>query len=175
MSAPETDDSVARTTRRGSIAILAFWVAMLGLLYMGFSYVEQRQQAAYVAHVGEQGELVIPRGRDGHFRVAGEVNGQAVMFLVDTGASSVAVSEAFAQKAGLSGGVAITLQTANGTLPGRMLRNVPVRASHLGSVPAVVAVGLVGLDEDEALLGQSFLSRFDIQIVQNEMRLTPRS
>ena len=175
MSAPETDDSVLRTTRRGSIAILAFWVAMLGLLYMGFSYVEQRQEAAYVAHAGDQGELVIPRVRDGHFRVAGEVNGEAVVFLVDTGASSVAVSEAFAQKAGLTGGFAITLQTANGAVPGRMLRNVPVRAGHLGSVPAVVAVGLVGLDEDKALLGQSFLSRFDIQIVQDEMRLTPRS
>jgi len=175
MSSPESDDSVVRTTRRGSLAILAFWVVMMGMLYLGFSYVEQRQQAAYVAHAGEQGELVIPRGRDGHFRVNGEVNGQSVVFLVDTGASSVAVSEAFAQRAGLTGGQAITLQTANGALPGRMLRNVPVRAGHLGSVPAVVAVGLVGLDEDKALLGQSYLSRFDIQILQNEMRLIPRS
>lgn len=174
MPTPEHDNSVVRTTRRGSFAILVFWGAMLGVLYLGFSYVEQRQQAAYVAHAGDQGELVIPRGRDGHFRVTGEVNGLAVVFLVDTGASSVAISEALAQKAGLTGGQVITLQTANGALPGRMLRNVPVRAGHLGPTPAVVAVGLVGLDEDKALLGQSFLSRFDIQIVQHEMRLTPR-
>ena len=37
-----------------------------------------------------------------------------------------------------------------------------------------VAVGLVGEDGGQALLGQAFLSRFDIQILQGEMRLTPR-
>jgi hypothetical protein len=49
-----------------------------------------------------------------------------------------------------------------------------VQAGHLGLNGTTVAVGLVGLDKDKALLGQSFLSRFDIQILQGEMRLTPR-
>ena len=99
MSVPDT--SVARTTRRGALGITLFWLALMGALYLGFDQVERRQQASYVAHEGSDGELVIPRGPDGHFRVAGRVNGQPVEFLIDTGASSVTVSEAFARAAGL--------------------------------------------------------------------------
>ncbi len=171
---PEPGRLVARTTRRGALAIAAFWLVLMGLLYLVFDQVEQRQQVRYMAHEGGAGELVIPRGPDGHFRVAGRVNGQPVEFLVDTGASTVTVSEAFARMAGLDGGQSVTFQTANGELQGRMLRRVPVQAGHLGLAATQVAVGLVGLESGEALLGQSFLSRFDIHIRQGEMRLSPR-
>lgn len=166
--------SVAQTARRGALGIAAFWLALMGLLYLGFEHVEQRREAGSQPFANAQGELVIPRGRDGHFRVAGQVNGQAVTFLVDTGASSVTVSEDFARRANLEGGQNVTFQTANGPLQGRVVRQVPVQAGHLGLNGTTVAVGLVGLDNDKALLGQSFLSRFDIQILQGEMRLTPR-
>jgi aspartyl protease family protein len=97
-----------------------------------------------------------------------------VSFLVDTGASSVTVSEALAQRAGLEGGQPVTFQTANGTLRGRVLRQVPVRVGHLALPGVTVAVGMVGKPPEIALLGQSFLSRYDIQILQHEMRLVPR-
>lgn len=165
---------VQRTVRRGAWGITAFWLLLLALLYWGFEHVEQRRTAAYHAHEGSGGELVIPRGPDGHFHVEGRVNGQAVSFLVDTGATSVTVSETLAQRAGLEGGQSVTFQTANGPLPGRLLRQVPVQAGHLALPGVTVAVGLVGKLPEMALLGQSFLSRYDIQILQNEMRLVPR-
>ncbi len=166
--------NVAQTARRGALGIVVFWLALMGVLYLGFDHFEQRREAGSQPYATEQGELVIPRGRDGHFRVQGQVNGQDVTFLVDTGASTVTVSEAFARRASLEGGQSVTFQTANGPLQGRVLRQVPVQAGHLGLSGTTVAVGLVGLDADKALLGQSFLSRFDIQILQGEMRLTPR-
>lgn len=166
--------SVAQTTRRGALGIVVFWLALMGVLYFAFDHFEQRREAGNQTYANDQGELVIPRGRDGHFRVQGQVNGEAVTFLVDTGASSVTVSEDFARRARLEGGQSVTFQTANGSLQGRVLRQVPVQAGHLGLNGTTVAVGLVGLDADKALLGQSFLSRFDIQILKGEMRLTPR-
>lgn len=174
MAAPPNHDSVHRTVRRGAWGITAFWLLLLGLLFLGFDHLEQRRTAAYQAHEGSGGELVIPRGPDGHFRVDGRVNGQAVSFLVDTGATSVTVSEALAQRAGLDGGQSVTFQTANGALPGRLLRQVPVQVGHLTLPGATVAVGMVGKPPEFALLGQSFLSRYDIQILSNEMRLVPR-
>jgi aspartyl protease family protein len=167
-------DPVQRTVRRGAWGITAFWLLLLGLLFLGFDYVEQRRVAGYQAHEGSGGELVIPRGRDGHFHVDGLVNGQAVSFLVDTGATSVTVSEALALRADLQGGQPVTFQTANGRLPGRLLRQVPVQVGHLALPGVTVAVGMVGKPAEIALLGQSFLSRYDIQILQNEMRLVPR-
>ena len=172
--ADPSNDPVHRTVRRGAWGITAFWLLLLGLLFLGFDHFEQQRVAAYQAHEGGAGELVIPRGPDGHFRVDGRVNGNAVSFLVDTGATSVTVSEALARRAGLEGGQSVVFQTANGTLPGRLLRQVPVQAGHLALPGVTVAVGMVGKQPEVALLGQSFLSRYDIQILRNEMRLLPR-
>jgi aspartyl protease family protein len=167
-------DPVHRTVRRGAWGITAFWLLLLGLLFLGFDHMEKRRTAGYQAHEGGGGELVIPRRPDGHFYVEGRVNGHAVSFLVDTGATSVTVSEALAQRAGLEGGQPVTFQTANGTLPGRLVRQVPVQAGHLALPGVTVAVGMAGKPPEVALLGQNFLSRYDIQILQNEMRLVPR-
>jgi aspartyl protease family protein len=167
-------DPVHRTVRRGAWGITAFWLLLLGLLFLGFDHMEKRRTAGYQAHEGGGGELVIPRRPDGHFYVEGRVNGHAVSFLVDTGATTVTVSEALAQRAGLKGGQSVIFQTANGTLPGRLLRQVPVQAGHLALPGVTVAVGMVGKPPEVALLGQNFLSRYDIQILQNEMRLVPR-
>jgi aspartyl protease family protein len=167
-------DPVHRTVRRGAWGITAFWLLLLGLLFLGFEHMEKRRTAGYQAHEGGGGELVIPRRPDGHFYVEGRVNGHAVSFLVDTGATTVTVSEALAQRAGLKGGQSVTFQTANGTLPGRLVRQVPVQAGHLALPGVTVAVGMVGKPPEVALLGQNFLSRYDIQILQNEMRLVPR-
>lgn len=172
--ADPSGDPVHRTVRRGAWGITAFWLLLLGLLFLGFDHMEKRRTAGYQAHEGSGGELVIPRESDGHFYVAGRVNGQPVSFLVDTGATTVTVSEAFAQRAGLKGGQPVTFQTANGTLPGRLLRQVPVQAGHLALPGVTVAVGMVGKPPEVALLGQNFLSRYDIQILQKEMRLVPR-
>lgn len=172
--ADPASDRVQRTVRHGAWGITAFWLLLLGLLFLGFDHMEKRRTASYQAHEGSGGELVIPRGPDGHFHVEGRVNGQAVSFLVDTGASSVTVSEALAQRAGLEGGRSVIFQTANGELPGRLLRQVPVQAGHLALPGVTVAVGMVGKPPEVALLGQSFLSRYDIQILKNEMRLMPR-
>jgi aspartyl protease family protein len=167
-------DPVHRTVRRGAWGITAFWLLLLALLFLGFDHMEKRRTAGYQAHEGGRGELVIPRRPDGHFYVEGRVNGHAVSFLVDTGATSVTVSEALAQRAGLEGGQPVTFQTANGTLAGRLVRQVPVQVGHLALPGVTVAVGMVGKPPEVALLGQNFLSRYDIQILQNEMRLVPR-
>ena len=150
------------------------WLALGGVMYWGFEYVEQSRQAKLRPYTGGAGELVIPRQRDGHFHVQGEVNRQPVTFLVDTGASHVSVSQALADRAGLPQGAPITLSTANGTRAGQLVRGVPVRAGSLVLNDASVSVGLSGLPADQALLGQSFLKHFDVEIGRDTMVLRRR-
>jgi aspartyl protease family protein len=143
-------------------------------MYWGFEYFEQSRQAKLQPYTGGAGELVIPLQRDGHFHVPGEVNRQPVTFLVDTGASHVSVSQALAEQAGLPAGAPITLSTANGTRAGQLVRGVPVRAGSLVLNDASVSVGLSGLPAHQALLGQSFLKHFDVEIGRDAMVLRQR-
>ncbi len=165
--------SVARTARRGALGVLLFWLALLATLYFGFDAYQSRQAERFKSYTSTTGELVIPRGPDGHFHVDGEINGHPVRFLVDTGASMVSVTDAFAEQARLLGGTLAVFQTANGEREGRILRDVPVR---VGSLAAKVrlGVGVTANSADEGLLGQSFLRQFDVQISQNQMVLKAR-
>ncbi|WP_296509613.1 retropepsin-like aspartic protease [Rhodoferax sp.] len=154
----------------GLIPLILFWCAVMGLLYAGMTYYLRPKQV----QVQASGDLVIQRALDGHFYAPGRIQGQDVMFLVDTGASLVTVSEALARQAGLSGGTPTTFRTANGDRPGRVVEGVAV---HLGPVEfnrVRVGVGLSVGDDNQALLGQTFLSKFDITLSKDQMVLKPR-
>lgn len=163
-----------QATRLGAFAIAAVWLAVAGVLYLVFDRMEQKRQASLKPYALSSGDLVIPRQRDGHFHVEGEVNRQPVRFLVDTGASHVSVSQALAEQAGLPAGQSITLHTANGQRPGQLVRSVPVRAGHLVLNDTSITVGLSGMAPEQALLGQAFLKHFDVEISRDEMVLRQR-
>lgn len=169
---PDTS-STTRTMRRSTLALLGFWLAVAALLWAGFKWYEIRQAARFVAYTSSTGELIIPRSRDGHFYVEGEVNHQPVQFLVDTGASSVAVTEQLARAARLPKGQPIVLRTASGTSAGELVRGVPVKVGPLSYNETAVTVGLYAERADVALLGQSFLRHFDVRITAGQMTLRP--
>ncbi len=54
------------------------------------------------------------------------------------------------------------------------MRGVPVRAGSLVLNDASVSVGLSGLPANQALLGQSFLKHFDVEIGRDAMVLRQR-
>ena len=142
----------------------------MGLLYVVMTQVLKPKPVTITAN----GDLVIPRARDGHYYAEGTVGGKPVMFMVDTGATMVTVSEAFARAAALDAGLPTTFQTANGTLQGRFVKDVPVTLGPIRVSSVRVGVGLVGGGPDEALLGQSFLGKFDILMAADRMTLRLR-
>lgn len=154
----------------GLIPMLLFWFAVMGLVYGLMTYYLKPKQAQVLAN----GDLVIPRAHDGHFYTPGSINGREVMFLVDTGASLVSVSEPLAQAASVNGGVPTTFHTANGERSGRVVDGVVVSVGPLRVSNVRVGVGLSLGDDNQALLGQSFLSKFDISLGQNQMVLRAR-
>lgn len=141
-----------------------YWAAILAIL-IGLTALYQ----AVVRHDGgmslardSEGRalVVLQRQRNGHFSAAGAINGYAVPFLVDTGATDVAVSERLARAIGLEFGPRIGIMTAAGPVSGWMTRLDSVRlgAFELRDVRATIAPGL----GEQALLGMSFLKHFSI-------------
>jgi aspartyl protease family protein len=160
---------VSRGNRWAPLGIVVFWLAIMAALYLGFKQYEQPKTI-----ISANGDVVIKRARDGHFYVAGHVNGNPVKFLVDTGATLVGVSEKFAQKAGLVGGEPTVFKTANGGLSGRIIANVPINVGPIAVSGIRVGVGLEGHDANDALLVQNFLAKFDVILRENQMILRKR-
>lgn len=118
--------------------------------------------------------IVLPMGPGGHFMGAGAINGRPVQFLVDTGATTVALSQAEANRIGLDWkrGRALTTHTANGSVP---VHAVVLDSVRLGGVElANVAAVVVPADMPAVLLGNSFLNRFSMQRQADVMRLDKR-
>jgi len=129
--------------------------------------------AIHAASPTTQRVLPAPDAR-GHDVADGSVNGSAVRFLVDTGATAVTLSTEFARRAGLDPREAkpVLVLTANGRVMGRQLRldRVAVGGLVLHQVDAIVQDGL----GDQALLGPSFLSRTDLRREGDRLVLSPR-
>lgn len=157
-------------TQTGLIPMMIFWCAVMGLLYLLMTHYLKPKQAQVLSN----GDLVIQRSTDGHFYTLGTINGQEAKFMVDTGASLVSVSEDFAQRAFLSGGTATTFHTANGSRPGRIVDGVAMAIGPVSVSNVRVGVGLRMGEDNEALLGQSFLSKFDITMSKDQMVLRAR-
>ncbi len=105
--------------------------------------------------------LTLDRDRSGHFLTEARINGQRVNFMVDTGASVVAINASSAAHFGLypsRGDFTANVTTANGTIKGARTRLAMV---EVGGLVLRDVDALVLPDEalSENLLGLSFLSR----------------
>ena len=103
----------------------------------------------------------IARGGDGHYRVAGSIGGQPMQFLVDTGATSVALNESQARRLGVdfrTQGRPMVVNTASGTARAWLVTLDRVKIGPL-EVLGVEAAVLEGDSPTDALLGMSFLNR----------------
>jgi aspartyl protease family protein len=105
--------------------------------------------------------LNIPRDQRGHFQADGRIDGQRITFMVDTGASVVALNESSAARFGLRptpGQYTANVSTANGTVKAARTR---IEMLDVGGLIVRDVDAMVLPDEalSENLLGLSFLSR----------------
>ena len=123
---------------------------------------------------GSGKQIVITSESGGHFVTSGSINGKSVRFMVDTGATSVAVSQAEAERIGLdykSGQRGFT-STANGAVPAyrATLASVRIGDVMVYNVDAIV----IPSPMPYVLLGNSFLSRFQMRRDNDRMTLERR-
>lgn len=121
----------------------------------------------------ERRQLSIAQGQGGHYWVAGSINGQPVQFLVDTGATSVAVSEIQARRLGIDyrvDGRQMVVNTASGTAKAWRVQLNSVKVGTI-DVLGVEAVVVEGAAPSDALLGMSFLGRVSWREDQGVLKL----
>jgi aspartyl protease family protein len=123
---------------------------------------------------GRGTRIVLPVGGGGHFHAQGSINGRSVNFMVDTGATTVAMSADYAQQIGLEfmKGRPVVMNTANGQARAWYLKLSSVRIGDVEvyDVDAVVSMQPMPF----ILLGNSFLNRFDMKRSSDQMVLERR-
>jgi aspartyl protease family protein len=106
------------------------------------------------------GDFTLTRAPDGHFYTDAQVNGTIIRFLVDTGASSVALSKADAAKIGLQFSDADFTAMGQGAGGALSLKPVMIDRIIIGTTDAANVEGvIVNSDMKTSLLGQSWLKR----------------
>ena len=123
---------------------------------------------------GTGSQIVLTAGLGGHFVTSGSINGKAVQFLVDTGASMVAMGQADADRLGLNykNGPRGMVNTANGSVP---VHRTSLNVVRIGDVQVYNVEAIVmPAQMDTILLGNSFLTRFQMKRENDRMTLDRR-
>ncbi len=153
------------TRRIGKVMTFSAWIVALVLLTLFFNNKLDKQrnpnQAVY-SRINEAGvqEVLLKRNRFGHYVTSGTVNGHSVEFLLDTGASDVAIPAELADKLGLKRGAPVQYQTANGVVTAyrTVIDSVSIGPMVVRNVPASINPGFRDM---EILLGMSVLKHVE--------------
>lgn len=114
--------------------------------------------------------IVLAQNNRGHYLASGHINGQEVVFLLDTGATQVAIPQGLAKKLQLKQGHELGLNTAGGVVIGHTTRikKLTFGPFTLHDLSAVIMPS----DSDEILLGMNALRQFEL--IQRNGELTIR-
>ena len=161
-----------RFTGGNTQLIAVGWLLLLGAMFwFFFDWNEREAHPNRNMKAAASAEIVLQRSRDGHYYADGEINGRRVNFMLDTGATQIALSRGLASELGLKLGSSLVLQTAAGPAAGYAVRLASVRlgAIEISDLGAVVSEGL---REPTVLLGMNFLRR--LEMIQRGDQLTLR-
>lgn len=168
----------AEVQRTGRLMMILAWVGGLALLTLLFEDVLESRfnpNATPQVQMAADGvsEVVLERNPQGHYVAGGAINGTPAIFLLDTGATDVAIPEALAKRLGLErsgGGIS---QTANGPVAvwHTRLDEVRLGALRMRDVRAVILPSMQA--SDPVLLGMSFLKRVDFSQSDGRLLLRP--
>lgn len=149
--------------------LVTIWLVVTLVIFLAIKAWERHREASRFQLAGQT--IVLTRSADGHFHWPGRVGSIEVDFLVDTGATSTALPQGLAERAGLTPIGAVRAQTAAGAAQGFVARadialDGGVRADRL-----VVTV-LPGLAAP--LLGMDVLGRLHFSQKPGELRIEPQ-
>jgi aspartyl protease family protein len=150
------------------------WLLLIVGLMAGYGLWDDIQRDnSRAQYIGPAGQIEVPRQGDGHYYLTLMLNGVPVDFMIDTGATSVALSQADAMRIGTDPATlryTSTAYTANGVVRTARLEGVEFELNGMRDrgVETFVSQG----DQDGSLLGMSYLSRYSkIEITGDRLML----
>jgi aspartyl protease family protein len=161
----DQDPHVAEQRRLGGWMYIGFWILLLGFMVMFFNRWldhERNPNQQLALRTGENGVHVVElkRNRMGHYHVTGSINGHTVEFMLDTGATDIAIPAAVADEIGLQRHGRYESNTANGVTYGYATRLEQVRVGDIALRDLEASI-LPNMGDDVVLLGMNFLKKIE--------------
>ena len=134
-----------------SLKLVTVWLLVGAAVFVAIQWWQHRAQQTRFQVSG--GTLEIRRGGDGHYHWPGRINGKDVDFLVDTGATGVAIPTALADDLKLESIGTVRSNTAGGVVTGQIVRadielqgGVKVERLQVVALPKLGTSPLLGMD-----------------------------
>ncbi len=169
-----TENAGPPTFNKATITLI--WILLLGVTTVLFNGVLDdinNPNKTLTVTTNEFGnkEVVLERNRYGHYIASGNINDQSVEFLLDTGATLVAIPEHIAAQLHLKKGQAFQSQTANGNSQSyaTTIDKLTLGDIVMTNVPASISSGM---EFDEILLGMSFLKHLHLSQQGKQLRIS---
>jgi aspartyl protease family protein len=154
----------------GTFKVVILWLLVGAAVFLAFQWYQREQRATQFRAEGDV--IEIRRGDDGHYHWPGTINGQAVDFLVDTGATGTAIPAALARELRLESEGKTRASTAGGAVVGDIARADLVLQGGV-RVDRLRIVALPGLSGNP-LLGMDVLGRLHWQQQAGVLRIDLR-
>lgn len=158
----------------GKVFINISWVLLLVGLALLFQEVLDNKanpnQDPTSLRTSNYTEVTLVRNQQHHYVANGTINGAEVTFLVDTGATLVAIGPALAEELGLKRGYQGIAHTANGTTTtyATTINRLTLGDITLRDVRASITMGM---NNEEILLGMSALKQLELTQRNGELRM----
>ncbi|MBA2652674.1 MAG: retroviral-like aspartic protease family protein [Tatlockia sp.] len=147
------------------------WLIFFVLLFLFFRYYTAGEQGSYQI---KHGVVTITPDENGHYYIDGRINEHPVKFLIDTGASLIAIPQKLAKQLKLSGRYNVSIQTASGEVTGSLTRLQELSFAEF-TIKDVKAVIIPGSDDEMVLLGMNVLSKFNLLQQNKQLIIQPAS
>ena len=148
-----------------------------GMIFLGAMAIYGLWQDITSSHetqnINDDGAIMVPRSRDGHFYLTLQINSVDIEFLVDTGATDLVLSPQDAKNVGIfieNLAFLNIAKTANGTVP---IAYVKLEQVQLGKyLDKFVSAAVNSSNMNKSLLGVSYLDRYQrIEILADSLKL----
>ena len=150
-----------------TVKVVTVWLLLGLMVFLGLQWWQHRAEQTRFQMQGDA--IEIRRGPDGHYHWPGRINGRAVDFLVDTGATGTAISAALASELGLEAIGSVQSSTAGGVVTGQVVRaDVELQGGVSAQRLRVVALRALG---SNPLLGMDVLGRLRWQQRDGVLRI----
>lgn len=150
-----------------SLKLITVWLLVGAAVFVGIQWWQHRAQQTSFQVSG--GTLEIRRSTDGHYHWPGRINGRAVEFLIDTGATGTAIPAALARELKLEALDTVRSNTAGGVVTGQIVRaDIELQGGVQVQRLSIVALPRLG---DYPLLGMDVLGRLHWQQRDSVLRI----